>query len=83
MSGLAWSGFGVKTPDSAKGVELWEWVQGLGDERSEKKSGKQKNVDWDARREKVRDAFIVSWDGYEKYGWGEFRLFTFGGFRHG
>ncbi|KKK21960.1 hypothetical protein ARAM_007131 [Aspergillus rambellii] len=29
-----------------------------------------KDIDWEARREKVRDAFIVSWDGYEQYGWG-------------
>ena len=27
-------------------------------------------VDWNDRREKVRDAFKVSWDGYEKYAWG-------------
>lgn len=27
-------------------------------------------VDWDERREKVREAFILSWDGYEKYAWG-------------
>ncbi|BCR83773.1 glycoside hydrolase family 47 protein [Aspergillus chevalieri] len=68
LSGPTWNGR-VKTPDSAKGAELWEWVQGLEKEGSDK-SGKQKNVDWDARRERVRDAFIVSWDGYEKYGWG-------------
>lgn len=70
LSGPTWNGR-VKTPDSAKGAKLWEWVQGLEKEGSDK-SGKQKNVDWDARRERVRDAFIVSWDGYEKYGWGEF-----------
>ena len=27
-------------------------------------------VDWTARRERVRDAFKVSWDGYKKYAWG-------------
>ena len=27
-------------------------------------------VDWDDRREKVKEAFILSWDGYEKYAWG-------------
>lgn len=27
-------------------------------------------VDWDERRERVKEAFIVSWDGYEKYAWG-------------
>jgi hypothetical protein len=25
---------------------------------------------WDERRDAVRDAFITSWDGYEKYAWG-------------
>lgn len=27
-------------------------------------------VDWDDRRERVRDAFKLSWDAYEKYAWG-------------
>ena len=33
-------------------------------------SSKDKGVDWPARRDKVREAFITSWDGYEKYAWG-------------
>ncbi len=28
-------------------------------------------VDWADRREKVKEAFMLSWDGYEKYAWGE------------
>lgn len=32
-------------------------------------------VDWDGRREKVREAFMLSWDGYEQYAWGVFALF--------
>ena len=28
------------------------------------------SVDWDDRREKVKDAFMLSWDGYEQYAWG-------------
>lgn len=27
-------------------------------------------VDWDDRREKVKEAFMLSWDGYEQYAWG-------------
>ena len=27
-------------------------------------------VDWDDRREKVKEAFMLSWDGYEEYAWG-------------
>lgn len=37
----------------------WNWLGGSG-----------KAVDWDYRREKVKEAFTVSWDGYEKYAWG-------------
>lgn len=34
---------------------------------SQEKSGQ---VDWDERRRHVVDAFEVSWDAYERYGWG-------------
>lgn len=27
-------------------------------------------VDWDDRREKVKEAFVTSWDAYSKYAWG-------------
>ncbi|KAJ5670283.1 Mannosyl-oligosaccharide 1-2-alpha-mannosidase [Penicillium maclennaniae] len=56
----AWKG----ADSSDKGHELWKWVQSL-------ESAPAKGpADWDARREKVRDAFIVSWEGYEKEAWG-------------
>ena len=29
-----------------------------------------KVVDWDARREEVKEAFVTSWDTYTKYAWG-------------
>jgi len=29
-------------------------------------------VDWDARREEVKDAFVTSWQAYSQYAWGEF-----------
>lgn len=69
---IRWGGFGVRTTDWAKGAELYEWVQSLDEKPGVENSGK--HVDWEARREKVRDAMIVSWDGYEKYGWGELSL---------
>ncbi|KAL9605132.1 MAG: hypothetical protein Q9219_000066 [cf. Caloplaca sp. 3 TL-2023] len=28
-------------------------------------------VDWDERREKVKEAFMLSWDGYEKHAWAD------------
>ena len=39
----------------------WNWLSSPGVPAS---------VDWDARREKVKEAFILSWDGYERYAWG-------------
>ncbi|OJJ47465.1 hypothetical protein ASPZODRAFT_141057 [Penicilliopsis zonata CBS 506.65] len=62
-----WSGFSLGGPDLAKGEELWHWMQSLD---SESENEGQEPIDWAARRERVRDAFIVSWDGYEKYAWG-------------
>lgn len=35
--------------------------------------GKKGKVDWDMRRDSVRDAFLLSWKGYEEHGWGELR----------
>jgi mannosyl-oligosaccharide alpha-1,2-mannosidase len=58
----AWQG----SESSDVGAELWKWAQTLDDE-----SPSTSNVDWNARREKVRDAFVVSWQGYEKDAWGE------------
>ncbi len=30
------------------------------------------SVDWEFRKEAVKEAFILSWDGYEQYAWGTF-----------
>ena len=72
---VSWNGFGQRGVDWAKGAELYEWMLTLekeskgGDGKGD--GGKEKYVDWEARREKVRDAMIVSWDGYEQFAWGE------------
>ncbi|KAJ9270640.1 CAZyme family GH47 [Paecilomyces variotii] len=56
---------------SLKGGDLWSWAQSFEHGEAEKPSGRgNSGIDWDARREKVKDAFMVSWDGYEKYAWG-------------
>lgn len=34
------------------------------------KGRKANKIDWEARRESVRDAFKLSWSAYEKHGWG-------------
>ncbi|KAJ5678649.1 Mannosyl-oligosaccharide 1-2-alpha-mannosidase [Penicillium macrosclerotiorum] len=55
-----------KTADLGEpGVELWKWSQTL-----ESEAPSKGQVDWAARREKVRDVFKISWDGYEKEAWG-------------
>lgn len=33
-------------------------------------SGSAKKIDWSERRERVRDAFKLSWNAYENHGWG-------------
>lgn len=43
-----------------KGASAWNWMK--------KPNGA--TVDWDERRERVKDAFVLSWDGYEQYAWG-------------
>lgn len=68
----AWSGFESRRPDVATGEDLWKWVQSLDEEESiSGKWSQRKSIDWVGRRERVRDAFIVSWDGYEKHAWGK------------
>jgi hypothetical protein len=34
------------------------------------KGGKKETVDWDKRREAVKEAFLSSWKAYEEHGWG-------------
>ncbi|KAK2785913.1 mannosyl-oligosaccharide alpha-1,2-mannosidase [Onygenales sp. PD_12] len=63
----------VETKLSGKrGSSLWKWMKAL--EKSGGADGdgaaSSKGVDWAARREKVRDAFIVSWDDYADHAWG-------------
>lgn len=48
----------VKLKDRSKST--WSWLN--------KPAGSK--VNWDERREKVKDAFMLSWDGYQKYAWG-------------
>ena len=33
-------------------------------------SGQEKNADWEERKERVKDAFKLSWGAYEQHGWG-------------
>lgn len=45
------------------GTNSWTWLRKPASEE----------VDWNDRRERVKDAFKLSWDGYEKYAWGTYK----------
>ena len=61
--------FGLFSSSTTRGVpqssrkSSWSWL-----------GGHEPVVDWDERREKVKDAFMLSWDGYAKHAWGMFLL---------
>jgi mannosyl-oligosaccharide alpha-1,2-mannosidase len=59
---------------SMHGGDMWKWVQGF--EKGGRGQEKSKDVDWMERRERVKDAFIVSWDDYVEHGWGEFYAYS-------
>lgn len=50
----------IRAEVSKKGSVMWSWLGNSG----------ANEVDWDARRERVKEAFILSWDAYERYAWG-------------
>lgn len=66
-----WGGSGSPAavgPVGETGENLWKWVQTFD---AEDEGASSTKVNWEERREKVKDVFTISWDSYEKYGWGE------------
>ncbi|EGC42817.1 mannosyl-oligosaccharide 1,2-alpha-mannosidase [Histoplasma capsulatum var. duboisii H88] len=63
----------VRMKTTKHGGNLWKWMRALEKEKGgfegDERDGKGV-VDWAARREKVRDAFIISWDDYASHAWG-------------
>ncbi|KAF2876371.1 glycoside hydrolase [Massariosphaeria phaeospora] len=62
---LGWSGSGGTQGDGvASGKTSGGWSSVI--------SGAKKTpaVDWEKRRDNVREAFLLSWKGYEEHGWG-------------
>jgi hypothetical protein len=57
--GIFGSGSGISLEERKKSALGWL------------KKGDGTVVDWDARRERVKQAFVLSWDGYEQYAWGQ------------
>ncbi|KAE8551655.1 hypothetical protein EYB25_005545 [Talaromyces marneffei] len=65
-----WGGSGSPAavgPVGETGENLWKWVQTFD---AEDEGASSTKVNWEERREKVKDVFTISWDSYEKYGWG-------------
>ncbi|PSN64842.1 mannosyl-oligosaccharide 1,2-alpha-mannosidase [Corynespora cassiicola Philippines] len=60
---IGWSGNAAETKPVDGAPKDWSAVTGA----SKGKGGK---VDWNKRRDDVRDAFLLSWKGYEEHGWG-------------
>ncbi|PNH38726.1 hypothetical protein VD0004_g8110 [Verticillium dahliae] len=57
--------FGVFEDVDTPHIDLQRWMSS---EAAKEPSGKK--VDWDKRRERVVEAFELSWDAYERYAWG-------------
>ena len=62
---LYWLGVFSSGPSKTSGGSTskapWNWVR-----------TSETAVDWERRRQAVKEAFVLSWDGYEKYAWGQF-----------
>ena len=56
------SGGGYKHVKSPGAMSAWDWPPPIMHIVPE--------VDWNDRREQVKAAFVLSWEGYEKYAWG-------------
>ncbi|KAM3066857.1 mannosyl-oligosaccharide alpha-1,2-mannosidase [Clarireedia jacksonii] len=54
--------FGSGDDGSGKVKDKWKWLQ-----KPEKGAAA---IDWLDRRERVKEAFTLSWDAYERYAWG-------------
>jgi endoplasmic reticulum Man9GlcNAc2 1,2-alpha-mannosidase len=60
---LYWFGAFSKHEDQRLPRQKWNWV-------GSQDSGKSK-ADWLGRRERVVEAFQLSWDSYQRYAWGK------------
>ncbi|RDW63947.1 alpha-1,2-Mannosidase-3 [Coleophoma crateriformis] len=53
--------FGGNSEEKNTTKDGWSWLR-----KPESKSG----IDWLDRRDQVKEAFVLSWDSYERYAWG-------------
>lgn len=56
------SGGGHQDIKSQGAMSAWDWPPPI--------MHTVPKVDWNDRREQVKAAFVLSWEGYEKYAWG-------------
>ncbi|PGH03529.1 hypothetical protein AJ79_07364 [Helicocarpus griseus UAMH5409] len=52
------------------GGNLWKWMHAMEKSKDGSEPGEKRGIDWNLRRDRVRDAFIVSWDDYTRHAWG-------------
>lgn len=64
---FGWSGASTDTPlQDAKKSDSKTWGSIIGGGGG----GTKSKVDWEKRRQAVKDAFLLSWSAYEEHGWG-------------
>ncbi|KAK2748278.1 mannosyl-oligosaccharide alpha-1,2-mannosidase [Myotisia sp. PD_48] len=51
------------------GSDLWKWIQRT--PASSSSTSSTKSINWEERRQRVKDAFLVSWEAYEQDAWGK------------
>ncbi|KAJ4370676.1 mannosyl-oligosaccharide alpha-1,2-mannosidase [Neocucurbitaria cava] len=64
---FGWSSSGTKVGldgEKKESGSSWSPISGGGT------GGKKEKVDWEQRREEVKNAFLLSWNAYEEHGWG-------------
>jgi mannosyl-oligosaccharide alpha-1,2-mannosidase len=64
--GLFSGGSSTRTDAREKSGTSWGGIISAG------RGGRKGAVDWEQRREAVKDAFLLSWKAYEDHGWGWF-----------
>lgn len=57
-------------------LALLYWLGYFGKGFDSFRIGGRRKIDWNARREQVKEAFISSWDAYDQYAWGMLFLFS-------
>lgn len=64
-----WFGiFGDEPYDKLPSLKTTDWL------RADEKAAAKGKVDWLERRQRVVEAFELSWDDYERYGWGMYQV---------